>query len=109
MTATLPGMAQYAEAVRQGEPLPSTLRKGIGLGTPQDVAPLLVFLASNEAKEITGQCIGLGGDKLSLWSHPQEIRIAYRDGGWTAEAIAQVWNNSVGQQLESYGISLFFP
>jgi len=101
MTATLPGMAQYAEAVQRGEPLPSAVRMGIGLGTPQDVTPLLVFLVSDEAKEITGQCIGLGGDKLSLWSHPQEIRIAYRDGGWTAEAIAQVWDNSVGQQLES--------
>ena len=46
---------------------------------------------------MTGQCVGLGGDKLSLWSHPKEISVAYRDGGWTADAIAEVWS-SVGRR-----------
>jgi len=63
-----------------------------------------VFLASDAAKDVTGQCVGLGGDKLSLWSHPQEIRVAYRDGGWSADDIAAVWSTSVGQRLETYGI-----
>jgi hypothetical protein len=53
---------------------------------------------------VTGQCIGLGGDKLSLWSHPKEISVAFRDGGWTADAIAEVWSTSVGAEPESYGI-----
>jgi len=30
--------------------------------------------------------------------------VAYRDGGWTADAIAEVWSTSVGSELESYGI-----
>jgi NAD(P)-dependent dehydrogenase (short-subunit alcohol dehydrogenase family) len=104
MTATIPGVAQLVEAAQRGEPLPATLRSA-GIGMPEDVAPLLVFLASDAAQGITGQCIGIGGDKLSLWSHPQEIRVAYRDGGWTADAIAKVWDSSVGQQLESYGVA----
>ncbi len=109
MTASLPGLSGYAEAIERGEPvtLPSSLRKGAALGSAEDVAPLLVFLASDEARNITGQCVGIGGDKLSLWSHPQEISVAYRDGGWTSDAIAEVWSSSVGQHLESYGIS--FP
>jgi NAD(P)-dependent dehydrogenase (short-subunit alcohol dehydrogenase family) len=104
MIASIPGMGPLVEQAERGEPLPDLIRKGMGMGLPQDVAPLLVFLASDAAREVTGQCIGLGGDKLSLWSHPQEIRMAYRDGGWTADAIAEVWKTSVGQQLESYGI-----
>ncbi len=104
MIASIPGMGPLVEAAERGEPLPDMIRKGMGMGLPEDVAPLLVFLASDAAKDVTGQCIGLGGDKLSLWSHPQEIRMAYRDGGWTADAIAEVWSSSVGQQLESYGI-----
>jgi len=104
MIASIPGMGPLVEQAERGEPLPDMIRKGMGMGLPQDVAPLLVFLASDAAKEVTGQCVGLGGDKLSLWSHPQEIRMAYRDGGWTADAIAEVWSSSVGQQLESYGI-----
>jgi 3-oxoacyl-[acyl-carrier protein] reductase len=76
----------------------------MGMGTPDDVAPLLVFLASDAASEVTGQCIGLGGDKLSLWAHPKEISVAYRDGGWTADEIAEVWSTSVGSEPETYGI-----
>lgn len=104
MVATMPAFAPYAEALARGEPLPDSLRKGAGMGSPEDVAPLVVFLASDRAAHITGQCIGLGGDRLSLWSHPQEIRCAFRDGGWSAEAIAQAWPATVGSHPESVGL-----
>ena len=104
MIASIPGMDAMVEAAERGDPLPDTVRKQMGMGMPEDVAPLLVFLASDAAAEVTGQCIGLGGDKLSLWSHPQEISAAYRDGGWTADAIAEVWSSSVGARPEGYGI-----
>lgn len=106
MVASIPAMAPYADLLAQGKPLPPKLRAGMGMGLPEDVAPLFVFLASQAAQHVTGQCIGLGGDKLALWSHPQEIRSAYRSGGWTAEEIAQAWSSSVGQQLETYGIPM---
>jgi NAD(P)-dependent dehydrogenase (short-subunit alcohol dehydrogenase family) len=104
MISTIPGMASLVDAAEKGEPLPPSVRQGIGIGTAEDVAPLLVFLSSDEAARVTGQCIGLGGDKLSLWSHPKEISVAYRDGGWTADAIAEVFSSSVGAELETYGI-----
>jgi NAD(P)-dependent dehydrogenase (short-subunit alcohol dehydrogenase family) len=109
MVATIPALSKYAEAAARGEPLPAALRSGLGLGLPEDVAPLLVFLASRQAAQVTGQCIGIGGDKLSLWAHPKEVRVAYREGGWSAEAIAEVWTTSVGQQLESYGDEIKLP
>ena len=105
MIATIPGMASLVEAAERGEALPDTVRKQLGMGTAEDVAPLLVFLSSDAAAGVTGQCICLGGDKLSLWSHPKEISVAFRDGGWSADAIAEVWSTSVGAQLESYGIA----
>jgi NAD(P)-dependent dehydrogenase (short-subunit alcohol dehydrogenase family) len=104
MIASIPGMAEMVEAAERGEPLPDMVRKQMGMGMPEDVAPLLVFLASDAAKGVTGQCIGLGGDKLSLWSHPQEILAAYRDGGWTADAIAEIWPTTLGARPETYGI-----
>src|SRR5258706_11172257 len=76
MVESIPAMAPFVAAIQRGEPLPDRMRKGMGMGLPEDVVPLLIFLASDEAKNITGQCIGIGGDKLSLWSHPQEIRVA---------------------------------
>ncbi|MBL0421741.1 SDR family oxidoreductase [Ramlibacter sp. AW1] len=104
MVASIPALAPHAEAVARGEPLPTELRQRLGLGLPEDVAPLLVFLASARAAAVTGQCIGLGGDKLSLWSHPQEVRTALREGGWTAEDIARTWDSSVGLEPQSYGM-----
>ena len=73
MTETIPAFAPYVEAMANGEPLPDFVRKAAGFGTPEDCAGLVVFLASDAAAAVTGQCIGIGGDKLALWSHPQEV------------------------------------
>lgn len=104
MTATVPFLAPYAEMVEKGEPIPSQVRRAISFGTPEDCAGLVVFLASDQAGEITGQCIGIGGDRLSLWSHPVEVRSAFKDGGWDADAIADAFATTVGESLETYGI-----
>jgi NAD(P)-dependent dehydrogenase (short-subunit alcohol dehydrogenase family) len=104
MTATVPFLAPYAELVEKGEPIPSEVRRAISFGTPEDCAGLVVFLASDAAADITGQCIGIGGDRLSLWSHPAEVRSAFMDGGWDADAIADAFATTVGESLESFGI-----
>ncbi|MFC4117775.1 SDR family oxidoreductase [Nonomuraea zeae] len=105
MTKTIPAFAPVLEeAERGGGPLPDWLRKDEGMGTVEDVAGLIVYLASDAAAEVTGQAIGIGGDKLALWSHPAEKTIAYADGGWSAEAIAASWHDGVGAEPETYGI-----
>ncbi|MEE4419137.1 SDR family NAD(P)-dependent oxidoreductase [Streptomyces bugieae] len=104
MTETIPAFAPYIEAMKNGEPLPDFLRKGEGFGTPADCAALVPFLASEAARGISGQAIGIGGDRLTLWSHPQEITSAYADGGWTADALADAWPTSVGTELQTVGI-----
>lgn len=105
MVATMPIFAEAAAAVERGDKVPDELRVGMGMGTAADVAPLFVFLASDRSAGITGQCIGIGGDRLSVWSHPQEIEAAYRPGGWTADAIAEAWGNEIGQTPQSVGIT----
>jgi NAD(P)-dependent dehydrogenase (short-subunit alcohol dehydrogenase family) len=105
MTATIPAFAPYIEAWQQrGEPLPAWLRRGEGFGTPQDAAGLVVFLASDAAAGITGQCVGVGGDKLSLWSHPQEVAAIFRDGGWDCDVIADAWPTALGPHMQTVGI-----
>lgn len=105
MTRTIPAFAPHIDALEQhGTPLPDGLRKGEGFGTAEDVAPLVVYLASEAAAGVTGQCVGIGGDKLALWSHPQETAIAYADGGWSADAIAAAWSTTVGRTPETFGI-----
>jgi NAD(P)-dependent dehydrogenase (short-subunit alcohol dehydrogenase family) len=98
MTETIPAFAPHVAAWRaRGTPLPRWLRTGEGFGVPGDAAGLVVFLASAESDGVTGQAIGVGGDKLSLWSHPEEVAVAYRDGGWGADAIAETWSALSGR------------
>ncbi|CAM5546852.1 dehydrogenase [Streptomyces spiroverticillatus] len=104
MTETIPAFAPYVEALRGGEPLPEFLRKGEGFGTAEDCAALVPFLASEAARDVTGQCIGVGGDRLTLWSHPQEVSVAYADGGWSPQTIAASWHTSVGAAPQTVGI-----
>ncbi|GHB75430.1 dehydrogenase [Streptomyces viridiviolaceus] len=105
MTKTIPAFAPaIEESERTGAPLPEWMRKDEGLGTVEDVTGLIVFLASDASAGVTGQAIGLGGDRLALWSHPKEKATAFRDGGWSADAIAEAWAGGVGSDPETYGI-----
>ncbi|GAB3721787.1 SDR family NAD(P)-dependent oxidoreductase [Nocardiopsis nanhaiensis] len=105
MTATIPDFAPHVAAAQdEGVPLPGWMRQAEGFGTPKDAAGLVAYLASDESAHVTGQCVGIGGDKLSLWSHPQEVSVAYRDGGWSAEAIGSVWSHTLGRDEQSVGI-----
>jgi hypothetical protein len=80
------------------------VRQEHAVGMPEDCAGLVVFLASDAAAEITGQCIGIGGDRLSLWSHPDEIVFELREGGWSAEQIAERWSATFAEAQQPYGI-----
>ena len=56
-------------------------RKGEGFGTPEDCRRRWSPSSPpTPPRGITGQAIGIGGDRLALWSHPQEIAVAYADG-----------------------------
>ncbi|MFK4069705.1 SDR family oxidoreductase [Streptomyces sp. NPDC029674] len=105
MTKTIPAFGPVIEeSERTGKPLPDWLRKDEGLGTVEDVTGLITFLASDASAEVTGQAIGIGGDRLALWAHPTEKAVAFADGGWSAEAIAAEWPGGVGAEPETYGI-----
>lgn len=106
MTETIPVLEPYVQAMERGEPLPDRLRADLGIGLPEDIAPLVVFLASEAGRKITGQCIGIGGDRLALWSHPAEVRAETREGGWTPETIAAAWPGLSDGTLQPFGMKL---
>ncbi|MFI6037637.1 SDR family NAD(P)-dependent oxidoreductase [Streptomyces sp. NPDC051315] len=70
-----------------------------GIGEPEDVAPLVVYLLSDRAREhgVTGQVYTVAGPRIAVWAQPRELRSAYAEGGsWTPERIAEFLPGSVG-------------
>jgi hypothetical protein len=79
------------------------------MGDPEDVAPLVVYLLSDQARHVTGQVYTSVGPKIAVWNQPREVRAVYADGRWTPEQIAARLDSTVGQermplldQLEAY-------
>ena len=109
MTSTVPFLKDFVAAFERGEQLPPYARRVLAFGGPEDVAGLVAFLASDAAAKITGQAIGIGGDRLSLWSHPEQIVAAYRDGGWDEDTIADTWDSTMAGSLQTVGEQLPEP
>ena len=103
MTATVPYFAAAVEADAAGEPMPAFFRREIGFGSAKDVAGLITYLASDAAAGITGQAIGVGGDRLQVWSHPEPVFTAFHDNGWTADDLIAELNGDLGGNVQSVG------
>ena len=52
------------------------------------IAPLAVFLASEEAKDVSGQIFAVRANELFLMSQNRPLRSVHRAEGWTPETIA---------------------
>jgi NAD(P)-dependent dehydrogenase (short-subunit alcohol dehydrogenase family) len=103
MTETVPFLKPFVDALQAGEPLPAYARRELSFGSPDEVAGLVVFLSSAAAGAVSGQAIGLGGDRLALWSHPSEAAVAFADGGWTADSIAAAWPEQFAPHVQRVG------
>ena len=65
-------------------------------GEPEDVAPMVVYLLSDAARDVTGQTYTVVGGKVALWSQPREIRSIVKDGRWTPQELADKLPSAVG-------------
>jgi NAD(P)-dependent dehydrogenase (short-subunit alcohol dehydrogenase family) len=57
--------------------------------TPDKNAPLAVFLASDQAHEVTGQVFAARNNELFLMSQSRPLRSVQRSEGWTPQLIAE--------------------
>lgn len=57
--------------------------------TPEKIAPLVVFLASDSAADVNGQVFGVRSNEIILFSQPRPIRAVHRSEGWTPATVAE--------------------
>jgi NAD(P)-dependent dehydrogenase (short-subunit alcohol dehydrogenase family) len=104
VNAIMPGAA-----TRMTDTIPAGRMPGAGLansetaeGTPRDpanVAPIVVFLASDDAEKVTGQCFGASGYRIMRYTHIVPDKIIYNNGPWDVDRLAEVFKSTLGVDL----------
>jgi NAD(P)-dependent dehydrogenase (short-subunit alcohol dehydrogenase family) len=61
---------------------------GLEMGEPEDVAPMVCYLLSDLARDVTGQIYTVNGGRVAVWNQPAEVREMRTDGRWTVDEIA---------------------
>jgi len=67
-------------------------------------APLVAFLASERAGGVNGQVLGRSGYAYTIFQTPRQVAAMWRQGGWTAEAVAEHFDTVLGQHLQPVGM-----
>jgi NAD(P)-dependent dehydrogenase (short-subunit alcohol dehydrogenase family) len=104
VNAIMPGAA-----TRMTDTVPAGRMPGAGLvdtahaeGTPRDpanVAPIVVFLASDDAEKVSGQCFGASGYRIMRYTHIVPDKIIYGSGPWEVDRLAEVFKSTLGVDL----------
>jgi hypothetical protein len=56
--------------------------------TPEKIAVMAAYLASDLAAKVTGQIFGVRNNEIFLFSQPRMLRSVHRGEGWSVETIA---------------------
>ncbi|HKA54477.1 MAG TPA: SDR family oxidoreductase [Candidatus Binatia bacterium] len=104
--AIMPGAA-----TRMTDTIPANFAQQMGLATtsaqaqespmdPANVAPVVVFLASDAAQHVTGQCFGASGYRISLYTHMVPEKVIYSQGPWDLDHLFKVFGSTLGADLK---------
>jgi NAD(P)-dependent dehydrogenase (short-subunit alcohol dehydrogenase family) len=67
--------------------------------TPEKIAPLAVYLASDRAEGISGQIFAVRNNEVFLFNQPRPIRSIHRADGWTPEKLDEQLKGAFGPSL----------
>lgn len=107
-TRMIDSIPRAVEAVAHTGKLPSELARGTERD-PDNVAPLVAFLATDAASGITGQVLGSFGYNITVMSQPKVIRAIRNSHRWTvaelADAVPRAFGDLFAGQANRPGIS----
>jgi NAD(P)-dependent dehydrogenase (short-subunit alcohol dehydrogenase family) len=99
MTQTVPQSARDIRAASGMQASASTITPLELNREPEDVAPMVAWLASDEAKDVNGHVFHCQGGQISLMSNPTEERTLRKNGRWTVEEIDAMFSGTLGMDM----------
>lgn len=94
MVGSIPDDARELRAARGITGASSTLR-----GQAEDVAPMVVWLASDEAAHVNGHVFHVTEGLVTLLNEPAPVKSINKDGRWTVEELVRVAPVTLGFEL----------
>jgi NAD(P)-dependent dehydrogenase (short-subunit alcohol dehydrogenase family) len=102
--AIMPGAAtRMTDTIPSGRMPGAPTESNAAAGSPMDpanVPPIIVFLSSDEAGEVTGQCFGASGYEIRRYTHMEPDRIVYSSGPWDIDHLFKIFKRTLGRGLE---------
>jgi NAD(P)-dependent dehydrogenase (short-subunit alcohol dehydrogenase family) len=103
--AIMPGAA-----TRMTDTIPANFAQQMGMGTsseqaqaspmdPGNVAPIVVYLASDNAQNVNGQVFGAMGYRIALYTHIVPEKVIYSQGPWDLDHLFKVFDSTLGSHL----------
>jgi len=90
--------ARAARAAREGR-TPAAAGSTGGGNNPDDVAPMVVYLATDAAAHINGYCFGAVGGTFSLYANPVQARSIHKVGRWTLDELDKLIPTTLARGL----------
>ncbi|MFC4506019.1 MULTISPECIES: hypothetical protein [Streptomyces] len=84
--------------------VPTALTR-MGAGMPRsadDVATVIVYLASKESAGMTGQAIAAGDDRIARWTRPGEVADQLRPSGWTTSSVSELFAGAYADRPQDF-------
>ena len=95
MVASVPDEARELRASRGIAAGGSTVLRG----GPDDIAPMVAWLATDEAAHVNGHVFHVTEGLINLLNEPEPVKTIQKKGKWTVEELARVFPSTIGLEL----------
>ncbi len=104
VNAIMPGAAtRMTDTIPQGRTA-DIITSESAAGTPMDpanVAPTIIFLASDEGAGINGQCFGAFGYRVIHYAPLHADKVLVNDGPWEVDKLLKLFKATFGKELKT--------